>query len=249
MGELYIVGTPIGNLEDITLRALETLKKVDYIACEDTRQTLKLLSHYNIHKPLVSCHANDELKASRKIVSLLAGGASVAYCSDAGTPGLSDPGAVLAREVRREGYRVVPIPGPSAFAALISVAGFGGRSVLFDGFPSPKASRRKTRLAELLAREEAFVLYESPYRIAKLMRELALLAPEREVCIGREMTKLHEDIRTGTACELAALFEAESSGTSLQESPIPARGEFAILVSGRENQAGPPKDECSQGLD
>jgi len=245
MGELYIVGTPIGNLEDITLRALETLKKVDYIACEDTRQTLKLLSRYDIHKPLVSCHANDELKASRKIVSLLAGGASVAYCSDAGTPGLSDPGAVLAREARREGYRVVPIPGPSAFAALISVAGFGGRSVLFDGFPSPKASRRKTRLAELLAREEAFVLYESPFRIAKLMRELANLAPEREVCIGREMTKLHEDIRTGKASELAVLFEAES-GTSLQESPIPVRGEFAILVSGRETRADLPEDECSQ---
>lgn len=219
MGELYIVGTPIGNLGDITQRAVETLRSVDTIACEDTRHTLKLLNHLGVKKPLISCHANDEARAAARVVALLAEGKSVAYCTDAGTPGLSDPGAVLVKTARASGYRVVPIPGPSAFATLLSVAGVGGRSVLFDGFTSPRAGRRKARLAALLEREEAFILYESPFRILKLLADIAALAPTRLVCVGRELTKIHEEILFGTAQELAS-------------TPITEKGEFAVLVAG-----------------
>jgi len=227
VGELFIVGTPIGNLGDMSLRALETLKEVDVIACEDTRHTLRLLNHFSIKKPLISCHANDEERGSLRIVKLLDEGKKVAYCSDAGTPGISDPGAQAARKAREAGHRVIPIPGPSALAALVSVAGFAERGFLFDGFLSPKGARRKARLAELLAREEAFLLYESPFRIERLVAELAQLAPDRRVCLGRELTKLHEQIVECSAAELAnRLLEGSSD-------PIPHKGEFAILVSGR----------------
>jgi 16S rRNA (cytidine1402-2'-O)-methyltransferase len=235
MGELFVIGTPIGNLEDITFRALETLKSVDAIACEDTRHTLKLLTHYSIRKPLVACHANDEERAAARIVGMLSEGKNIAYCTDAGTPGLSDPGAALVRAARASGYRVTPIPGPSAFSTLVSVSGFGGRGILFDGFPSPKQGKRRARLQALLDRGEAFMLYESPFRVAKLMAELADLAPERQICIGREMTKIHESIETGTAAELSARF-AENAATH-----IPQKGEFAILVAGA---AGEPEREA-----
>ncbi|MCX7027551.1 MAG: 16S rRNA (cytidine(1402)-2'-O)-methyltransferase [Spirochaetes bacterium] len=240
MGELFMVGTPIGNLGDITLRALEVLKNADVIACEDTRHSLKLLNHFGISKPLVSCHANDEARAALRIVALLDGGKKVAYCTDAGTPGLSDPGAVLAAAARANGHRVVPIPGPSALAALLSVSGFGGRALLFDGFPSPKAGRRRARLSTLLERGESFVLYESPFRIGKLLGELAALDPGRRICLGRELTKIHEQVLVGTAAELAALVGVQGIVT------IPEKGEFALLVDGRtselaqESEAGEP---------
>jgi len=227
MGDLYIVGTPIGNLGDITLRALETLRAVDAVACEDTRHTLKLLTHFSISKPLISCHANDEARAAARIVGMLAEGKQVAFCSDAGTPGFSDPGAVLVDTARKAGHRIIPIPGPSAFATLISASGFSGRSFLFDGFPSPKSARRRSRIEQLLAREESFVLYESPYRISKLLAELASLAPSRRICLGREMTKIYEQVIVGTAAELSALVGVASIPA------IPEKGEFAILVEGR----------------
>ncbi|HWP67979.1 MAG TPA: SAM-dependent methyltransferase, partial [Rectinemataceae bacterium] len=180
--------------------------------------------------------ANDEARAAARIVAMLDEGKKVAYCTDAGTPGLSDPGAVLVRAARAAGHTIIPIPGPSAFATLISASGFGGRSVLFDGFPSPKAARRRARLSVLLQREEAFVLYESPYRIAKLMADLAQLDPGRQVCIGRELTKIHEQVAVGSAAELAARFD--KGGAPL----IPEKGEFAVLVAG---QAGlsPAREE------
>ncbi|GAB6277409.1 MAG: 16S rRNA (cytidine(1402)-2'-O)-methyltransferase [Rectinema sp.] len=220
-----MVATPIGNLGDITLRALETLKSVDTVACEDTRHTLKLLSHFDIHKPLISCHANDERRGAERVVSLLDEGKDVAYCSDAGTPGLSDPGAVVVREARRRGHKVVPVPGPSAFACLVSAAGVSGRTFLFDGFLSPKPGKRRTRLKELLLRGESFVLYESPFRVGKLLTDIASIDPNRLVCIGRELTKIHEEIIEGTAAELAARFPAGS-----------ARGEFCLIVRGLANE-------------
>lgn len=238
MGELYIVGTPIGNLGDISLRALETLKDVDIVACEDTRHTLRLLNHFSIKKPLISCHSNDEERGSQRIVKLLDEGKKVAYCSDAGTPGISDPGAKAARRARQAGHRVIPIPGPSALSALVSVAGFAERGFLFDGFLSPKGARRRARLAELLAREEAFLLYESPFRIGRLAADLADLAPGRRVCLGRELTKLHEQI---VECNAAELADRLSDGAIL---PIPQKGEFALLVSGRlgkPQELGPPE--------
>ncbi|HTX71316.1 MAG TPA: 16S rRNA (cytidine(1402)-2'-O)-methyltransferase [Rectinemataceae bacterium] len=224
MGKLCLVATPIGNLGDITLRALETLRGADAIACEDTRHTLKLLSHFDIRKPLLSCHAQDEERGASRVLALLAEDKTVAYCSDAGTPGLSDPGSLLARRAREAGHQVSPLPGPSAFAALISAAGVGGRSFLFDGFPSPKAGRRKSRLREIMARPESFVLYESPHRIDKLVADIASIDPGRRVCLGREMTKLHEEFIVGSASEVLETLVGRGE----------SRGEFAVLVAGAE---------------
>ena len=218
---LYVIATPIGNLADITLRALQTLREADVIAAEDTRQTLKLLNAHGIVKHLISCRAANEAESARGIVKLLSEGKTVAYCTDAGTPGLSDPGSVLVHTVREAGYPVVPLPGPSAFATLLSVAGFGGRTVTFDGFPSPKAGRRKKRLEELLARGEAFVVYESPFRVVKLLADLAAIEPSRPVVVGREMTKTHEEFLSGTC---------ESVLQELKDRPI-LKGEFAVLVA------------------
>ncbi|MDE5899515.1 MAG: 16S rRNA (cytidine(1402)-2'-O)-methyltransferase [Treponemataceae bacterium] len=222
MSTLYIVGTPIGNLGDITFRAIETFKSVDVVACEDTRHTLQLLTHFEIRKPLVSCRAQNEELAADKIIGLLDGGQTVAYASDAGTPGISDPGAVLAGRVRKAGHSVVPVPGASAFAALVSVAGAGGKTLVFEGFLSPKPGRRRSRLRELLAEGDAVVLYESPFRIVKLLADVADIDCNRNLVIGRELTKLHEEIIEGTAAELRDIFSARGS----------IKGEFAIFISG-----------------
>ena len=225
MSTLYIVGTPIGNLGDITFRALETFKNVDVIAAEDTRHTLQLLSHFKIRKPLVSCRSQNEEIASQKIIKLLDEGQTVAYASDAGTPGISDPGAILAGVARRAGHNVVPIPGASAFASLVSVAGAGGKTLIFEGFLSPKPGRRRSRLRELLATENAIVLYESPFRILKLLTDIADIDSKRRVVVGRELTKLHEEIIEGTAAEMRDEFASRSK----------ILGEFAIFISGVKN--------------
>lgn len=222
MSTLYVVATPIGNLDDITLRAVRTLKEVDLVACEDTRHTLKLLNALEISKPLMSCRSENETSAALRVCGVLAGGKSVAYLTDAGTPGLSDPGAALVRAVRADGYDVVPIPGASAFAAIVSVAGLVGKTVTFEGFLALKPGKRRKRLAELLERDEAFVVYESPHRIVKLMSDLTDLSPDRIVVVGREMTKLHEEYRVGTAG--GHLAELQGRAKIL--------GEFTLLVSG-----------------
>ena len=222
MASLYVVGTPIGNLGDITVRALETFKTVDYIACEDTRHTLGLLTHFEIRKPLISCRAQNEQEAAQKIIGLLAEGKNVAYASDAGTPALSDPGAVLVKQVRQAGYPVVPIPGASAFAVMVSIAGTGDASVLFEGFLSPKPGRRKRRLQELFAVGTGFVLYESPFRIIKLLQDIADIDGMRRVVVGRELTKIHEEILSGSVSDILHI---------LQERPS-IKGEFSVFVSG-----------------
>jgi 16S rRNA (cytidine1402-2'-O)-methyltransferase len=226
VSRLFVVAGPIGNLKDITLRALETLKEVALIACEDTRHSLKLLNHYGIRKPLMSCHGHNEKAATTRIVSRLDGGDDVAYLSDAGTPSLSDPGAALTAAARQAGHRVVPIPGPSAFATLVSAAGVGGRAVTFEGFMSPKPGRRRSRLKELLEREEAFLIYESPHRLLKLMTDLAELESERHVVIGREMTKEFEEFVSGPAAQVAADFAARDK----------VLGECSVLVSGSKKR-------------
>lgn len=190
---LYIVATPIGNLEDISARALRVLREADCVACEDTRQTLKLLNHYGIQARLTPFHSYNMKRQAPHLLGLLEAGRSVALVTDGGTPGVSDPGSYLVALARERGFGVSPVPGPSALAAILSVAGYSGPSVSFAGFLSPKAGRRRRRLAELLAREEALVLYESPHRLLKLLEELAELAPERVCLLGREMTKLHEE--------------------------------------------------------
>ena len=223
-GTLYIVATPIGNLKDITLRALDILKEVDVIACEDTRHTLKLLNAYSISKKLMSCRSGNEDKAAERIVSMMAEGSSVAYASDAGTPGLSDPGGRLVRAVRDAGFDVVPIPGASAFASLVSVGAFPDKSVTFEGFLSPKPGRRRKRLKELLEKPEAAIIYESPFRIIKLLTDIADLFPEREILVGREMTKIHEEFLEGTVNEVLELLNNREK----------VKGEFSVLVSGKK---------------
>lgn len=222
MSTLYIVGTPIGNLGDITYRAVETLKNVDVVAAEDTRHTLQLLTHLEIRKPLISCRAQNEKIAAQKIIQLMDEGKNIAFASDAGTPGISDPGAILAGLVREAGHSVVPIPGPSAFATLASVAGAGGKTLIFEGFLSPKPGKRRSRLKELLSTEDAIVLYESPFRIVKLLTDIADIDNNRRVVVGRELTKLHEEIVEGTAAELRDDFTSRAS----------IKGEFAVFISG-----------------
>lgn len=220
-----MVATPIGNLGDITYRALETFKAVDVIACEDTRHTLQLLTHFGIRKPLVSVRARNEDIASGRVLDVLEKGQNVAYASDAGTPGLSDPGAVLVRNARAAGHDIVPIPGASAFASLLSVSGSSDKTVIFEGFLSPKPGRRRSRLRELCETGNAFVLYESPYRILKLLTDLAEIEEDRAIVVGRELTKLHEELVTGTAVEVRDDFAARDK----------ILGEFSVYVAGKNH--------------
>jgi 16S rRNA (cytidine1402-2'-O)-methyltransferase len=225
---LYIIGTPIGNLGDLSFRAGETLKNADLVACEDTRQTLKLLSHFGISVTMLSCRARNEEFAAEKVLAALREGKTVAYASDAGTPALSDPGAVLARKAAEAGFEVIPIPGPSAFASLVSVAGGMDKSVVFEGFLSPKPGRRRARLRELLDTGFAFVLYESPFRILKLLADLADLDKERYMCVGREMTKIHEEYLRGSAAEICRFFAEKAKKSEI-------RGEFSVYISGKNS--------------
>lgn len=220
MGKLFIVATPIGNLGDISFRALEILKSVDTIACEDTRHSSKLLNHYEIHKPLISCRSQNEAHVAEKISALLAEGKDIAYISDAGTPGLSDPGNRLVQIVRSNGFDVIPVPGVSAFATIISIAGNSGKSVTFDGFLSPKPGKRRKRVKELLERRDSFLLYESPFRIIKLVKDIVDLEPDRILLIGREMTKIYEEFIEGTALEILEILESKQK----------VKGEFSLLV-------------------
>jgi 16S rRNA (cytidine1402-2'-O)-methyltransferase len=225
MATLYVVATPIGNLEDITYRAVRILGEVDVIAAEDTRQTRILLNRYNLSpRSLISCRAGNEENSSRGIVKLLGEGRDVAYVSDAGTPGISDPGNRLAAAVREAGFPVVPLPGASAVTALMSVAGTAGKGFVFEGFLSPKDGRRKSRLMELLDMEMIFILYESPYRIIRLLENLHDLAPDRKILVGREITKKFEEFLSGSASEVLAVFAAR----------VNLKGEFTVLVGMKE---------------
>ncbi len=225
VAKLFIVATPIGNLSDMTYRAVETLKNAGIVACEDTRRTLQLLNHFAIKARLVSCRAQNESSAAKKVIEVLEAGEDAAYASDAGTPGVSDPGAVLVRSVREAGFEAVPIPGASAFASLVSVSGGLDKSVVFEGFLSPKPGRRRSRLSELLSMEAGFVVYESPFRVLKLLQDLADLDGERYACVGREMTKLHEEYVSGAVSEVLSVFAEREK----------IQGEFAVYVSGKKN--------------
>ncbi|TVQ35771.1 MAG: 16S rRNA (cytidine(1402)-2'-O)-methyltransferase [Spirochaetaceae bacterium] len=221
MAVLYVVATPIGNLEDITLRAVNTLRTVDFVLCEDTRHSGRLLARFEIRKPLIACHAHNEQRAAGAVLRRLDAGQDGALVTDAGTPGLSDPGGRVVAAVRERGYSVLPVPGPSALAALLSVAGVPGKTVVFEGFLSSKRGRRRARLAELLSRGEIVVCYESPHRIVQLLRDLLDIESEATVLIGREMTKLHEEYLFGS---VAAVLEQLSGRASI-------KGEITLLVS------------------
>jgi len=222
MAILYIVATPIGNLKDITIRALDTLKSVDIIACEDTRQTLKLLNEYGIKKKLTSFHSHNEKSAGEKILKYLHEGLNIALVCDGGTPGISDPGASIVRLVREQGINAVPIPGPSAVTALMSVSGMESRGFCFYGFLSPKASRRRRDLRKIIEIDSNVIIYESPYRIKALLKDINTFFPNRKLFIGREITKLYEEFISGNASEILTQLARKEK----------IKGEFSILIEG-----------------
>lgn len=219
-GTLFIVATPIGNLGDMTLRALETLKAVDAILCEDTRVTSRLLAHYEIKRPLVSCHEHTDDSKLKQLIERLEQGESLAFVSDAGTPGLSDPGNKLVSLALESDIAVVPIPGVSALATLVSVAGIDMREFAFLGFP-PHKKGRETFFRKVAAAEMPVMYYESPHRILKNLELLASFASGKRVIIGRELTKLFEEMVRGTIEEALTYFS---------EHPEKVKGEFVVIV-------------------
>jgi 16S rRNA (cytidine1402-2'-O)-methyltransferase len=219
LGTLYLCGTPIGNLEDVTLRVLRLLAEVDLVAAEDTRQTRKLLSHYGIRTPLTSFHAYNRKKKAEEILARLRRGASVALVSDAGTPGISDPGADLVALAVREGIRVVPVPGPSAVLAALVVSGFRTDRFVFEGFLPRKG--RKRVLEALRDERRTVVLFESPRRLVATLEDILDVLGDREVAVARELTKQHEEIFRGTVTAARARFAAQ-----------PPRGEITLVLAG-----------------
>ena len=218
---LYMVATPIGNLADISLRALHTLALADCIACEDTRHTGQLLHAFGLHKPLLAAHEHNEQEAASAIIAKLQAGQRVAYVSDAGTPGVSDPGSVLAARAAAAGLRVMPIPGASSVTALLSAAGaLQMNAWRFIGFLSPKATERAAQVQTLASKAEALVLLEAPHRIAALLKDLAVLG-DRPVTLGRELTKQFEEIATMACADAAAWLAAKKERS---------QGEFALLL-------------------
>jgi 16S rRNA (cytidine1402-2'-O)-methyltransferase len=218
---LYVVATPIGNLRDVTIRALAVLAGGDLIACEDTRVTAKLTRHYGIDTALTAYHDHNAAEARPRLLAALAEGKSVALVSDAGTPLISDPGYRLVREAAEAGHLVVPIPGASALLAGLAVAGLPTDAFTFAGFLPPKTVGRRKRLAELLSARGTLVFYESPHRVAEALADMAeVLGGERDAAVARELTKLYETVRRGTLTDLATAFAGE---------PEP-KGEIVILV-------------------
>lgn len=220
-GTLYLVATPIGNLEDITLRALRVLRECDVVAAEDTRRTGQLLRHFDIQKPLLSCFHFNEARRGADLVGRLRGGQTAALASDAGSPGISDPGERVVRAVFETGLRVEPVPGPCALVAALTASGLPTDEFHFAGFLPHKPGQRRKRLEGLRDVPGTLALYESPFRVERLLEELAQVMPERRVVLARELTKKFEEFLRGTPGELLALLQAR-----------PRKGEFVVLVAG-----------------
>jgi 16S rRNA (cytidine1402-2'-O)-methyltransferase len=242
-GALYVVATPIGNLADLTLRAIHVLSLADAVACEDTRHSASLLQHLGLHKPLLALHQHNEREASSTVISRLAQGERVAYVSDAGTPAISDPGAVLVAQVQAAGYRVLPIPGVSSAVAAMSVAGSlpanegdDAAGFSFVGFLSSKATARSAQLKRLATQAQAQVLFEAPHRIGALCAALASECGERRVTLCRELTKQFETVVTLAASELPAWLAAD---------PHRERGEFVLVMHALPHAAHDGQDDSS----
>ncbi len=219
---LYLVPTPIGNLEDITLRALRVLKDVDLIACEDTRHTRKLLNHFDIHTPTVSCHEHNERERIGLILDRLAEGKSVALVSDAGMPGISDPGALVVRAAVAAGHSVTALPGPSAAATALAASGLPTETFHFVGFPPAKSGARRAVLADVKGIRATLIFYEAPHRLRAFLDDArTILGGDRPAVAARELSKLHEEYRRGSLADLAAQFTAQDP-----------RGEFVVLIGG-----------------
>lgn len=223
MATLYIVSTPIGNLEDVTFRAIRILKEVDTILCEDTRVTKKLLNHYDIHKPAISYNDHSGLSKLEKIADLLEEGKDLAVVSDAGTPGISDPGAQLVSYIREALPEtiIVPIPGPSAFVTLLSASGILSKEFVFLGF-LPHKKGRETLFKEIRDSQYPVIVYESPHRVMKTLDSLIKHMPDKKVIIGRELTKKFEQIILGSPKDILDFFE---------KNPGKRKGEFVIIIS------------------
>ncbi len=220
MGTLYLVATPIGNMEDITLRALRTLKECDAVLAEDTRVTRKLLDRHGIDRKAVSCHEHTDEAKLVSLVARLFAGESFAYVTDAGTPGLSDPGNKLVSLANEAGVPVVPVPGPSALGAIVSVAGIDMREFVFKGFP-PHKKGRETFFRYIAESELPVIYYESPHRVLKNLTLLSTLSPDKRIILGRELTKMFEETVRGTVGEVLTRFESE---------PTKVKGEFVIVA-------------------
>ena len=233
-GTLYLVGTPIGNLEDISLRALRILKEVDLIACEDTRQTQKLLNHYAIEKRTTSYHEHNELTRAAELIMHLEQGQSIALVTDAGTPGISDPGYRLVALAIRHHLPVVPIPGPSAFLSALVASGLPTDSFRFGGFLPVKSGQRRAMLESIRKSPRTQIFYEAPHRIVGTLEDLVdVLGPQRHVVIAREVTKIHEEFLRGKAAEALAELKARAE----------IRGEITLLVGKAEEQGQPAVEQ------
>jgi len=226
MAILYILATPIGNLADITARALEVLKEVDLVLCEDTRQTIKLLNHYNIKKPLVSYFQYSKLSKIEYIETQLAEGKKIALVTDAGTPGISDPGNILVNklvsgQVNKDEIKIIPIPGANAAISALSISGFPADKFIFMGFPPHKKSRNKF-FTEVAQAKYTVVFYESTHRIIKCLNQIKELLPDRNLVVCRELTKQFESIYRGSAEEILKILESDKNNL---------KGEFVVIVS------------------
>ncbi len=238
-GTLYVVATPLGNLRDVTLRALDVLASVDSVAAEDTRVTAKLLSHFGIAAHTMSLHAHNEAGRTQALIGRLAAGQSVALVSDAGTPAVSDPGARVVRAVAEAGYPVSPVPGPSALTAAVSVAGLRGDAFVFAGFPPHQAGARRAWLERLARMPAAVVMYEAPHRVAATVAEIAAAFGERDIVVAREITKTFETIARMPLAQAAAWFAGDANRT---------RGELVLVVDVAAQEVAAPAalDEISE---
>jgi 16S rRNA (cytidine1402-2'-O)-methyltransferase len=230
-GVLYLVATPIGNLQDITLRAIETLRSVSLIACEDTRHTRKLLNHFQISTKATSYHEHNEHEKAEKLVELMLKGESIAVVSDAGTPGICDPGFRVVRLAIEAGIDVVPVPGPVAFANALVGSGLGSDAVYFGGFLPAKKGERVRRLEEVRTIPATLVFYEAPHRLAASLGDCYAVLGDRNAAVARELTKMHEEFHRGTLSELAAHFVANKP-----------KGEIVLVI----DRSGPESSESAQ---
>lgn len=230
-GTLYMVATPIGNLEDITLRAIRILKEVDLIAAEDTRHSRILLSAYDIRTPLISLHEHNEKERSRLIISRIQDGFNIAYISDAGTPCISDPGYQLVGAALQHKINVVPVPGASAVIAALSVCGFPADRFLFCGFLPPKENKRRLFLESLRHEEKTIILYESPKRIFDTLRDIFDILGDRQIVVARELTKVFEEVKRGKVSEILEMRAGK------------AKGEFTLILQGFSSDAEPITDD------
>jgi 16S rRNA (cytidine1402-2'-O)-methyltransferase len=229
---LFLVGTPIGNLQDMTFRAVETLKSVDLIAAEDTRESRKLLNHFGIDKPTTAYHEHNRREAGARLVARLQAGESIALITDAGMPGISDPGEDLVKEAIAAGIAVVPIPGPTALVTAVVASGLPTGRFVFEGFLPREPKLRRRRLRELAGEQRTMIFYEAPHRLDDTLADMAgVWGPERQAVVGRELTKQFEEHRRGSLAELEAHFKA-----------VPPRGEIVLTVAGGEPAEVEPGD-------